>query len=363
VVSMNVFLYYIIPFICVLGILIFFHELGHFLVAKFFKVKVLTFSLGFGPKLIGRRWGETEYVVSALPLGGYVKMLGEETADEAEDLTPEDAARSFGTQTVGKRLAIVAAGPLFNLLLALVIFILFYMFAGTHVLTSEVGQVTPDSPAHEAGIQQGDIIVAVDDTPISSWPEIRKAVADHMDLPMQITVIREGVERTFTLRARISSTKNIFGEDVRTPLIGVVAAGDYRQVSLGPIEAVIDGFGRTWEITKLTLMTIVKLFQRIVPVSTIGGPILIGQLTGQLAQESLIHLIPFIAVISVNLFVLNLLPIPILDGGLILFLLIEGITGRTLSIKKKEYAQKFGLAVLLTLMAVVIYNDVIRILQ
>jgi regulator of sigma E protease len=360
---MNIFLYYILPFVCVLGILIFFHELGHFLVAKFFKVKVLTFSLGFGPKLIGRRRGETEYLISALPLGGYVKMLGEDVDDDTEGLPPAEAARAFANQSVWKRLAIVAAGPLFNLLLALVIFIFFYMFAGAQVLTSEVGQVTPGSPAAEAGIQKGDVIVAVDNTAISRWDEIRKAVADHMTRPMEITILREGHQKTVTLQARISATKNIFGEDVKTPLIGIVSAGDYQQVSLGPIKAAAGGIRRTWEVTKLTVMTIVKLFQRILPVSTIGGPILIGQLTGQLAQESLIHLIPFIAIISVNLFVLNLLPIPVLDGGVILFLMVEAVLGRPLSLKKREYAQKFGLFVLLTLMAVVIYNDMVRILQ
>ncbi len=360
---MNAFLYYVLPFVCVLGILIFFHELGHFLVAKFFKVKVLTFSLGFGPKLISRRRGETEYVISAVPLGGYVKMLGEEADEDAEKLSPADSARSFANQSVGKRLAIVGAGPMFNLLLALLTFIFFYMFAGMEELDATVGQVTPDSPAAEAGIRKGDAIVAVDGTPISNWTEIREAVTEHMDRPMEITILREGRHLTKTLQARISSTKNIFGEDVKTPLIGIVAAGDYHHVPLGPIEAVTAGFARTWEITKLTLMTIVKLFQRILPVSTIGGPILIGQLTGQIAQESLIHLIPFIAVISVNLFVLNLLPIPILDGGVILFLLIEAVRGRPMSMKKREYAQKFGLALLLTLMAVVIYNDMVRILQ
>ncbi|HDR14434.1 MAG TPA: RIP metalloprotease RseP [Desulfobacteraceae bacterium] len=360
---MNVFLYYILPFVCVLGILIFFHELGHFLVAKFFKVKVLTFSLGFGPKLVSRRRGETEYVISALPLGGYVKMLGENTDDDTESLSPAEAARAFSNQSVGKRLAIVGAGPLFNLLLALIIFIFFYMFAGTQVLTSEVGQVTPDSPAAEAGIQKGDVLVAVDDTPIAGWNEIRKAVAEHMDRPMEITILREGRRVTVTLQARISSTKNLFGEEVKTPLIGIVSSGEFRQVSLGPVQAMMEGIGRTWEITRLTVMTIVKLFQRILPMSTIGGPIMIGQLTGQLAQESLIHLIPFIAIISVNLFVLNLLPIPVLDGGVILFLLIEAVSGRPLSLKKREYAQKFGLVLLLTLMAVVIYNDMARILQ
>ncbi len=360
---MTAFLYYVIPFICVLGILIFFHELGHFLVAKYFKVKVQTFSLGFGPKILSRRWGETEYVISALPLGGYVKMLGEESDEDTKDMPSEEVERSFGAQPVGRRLAIVAAGPLANLLLAVFVFVAFYMAAGTQELTAEVGQVTSGSPAHAAGIQKGDIITAVGDTEVTNWDGIRKAVAEHMDRPMKVTVVREDRLKSFTLRAEISTTKNIFGEDLKTPLIGVVSAGKYRHVSLGPVQAVAEGINRTWEVTRLTVMTIIKLFQRILPVSTIGGPIMIGQLTGQIAQESFAYLVPFIAVISINLFILNLLPIPVLDGGVILFLLLEAVTGRPMSMKKREYAQKLGLFLLLSLMLVVIYNDLLRIFR
>jgi regulator of sigma E protease len=180
---------------------------------------------------------------------------------------------------------------------------------------------------------------------------------------VEITVRRDQALRTFSVVPEMSSVKNIFGEEVKTTLIGIVAAGKFVQVELGPGAAVEAGFGKTWEILKLTFLTIVKLFQRVVPIKTLGGPILIGQMTGQLAQESISYLFPFMAMISINLCVLNLLPVPILDGGFIIFLLIELFTGRPLSIRKRELAQKVGLFILVTLMMVVVYNDVTRLLE
>ncbi|MBW1786091.1 MAG: RIP metalloprotease RseP [Deltaproteobacteria bacterium] len=360
---MTFFLYYVLPFICVLGILIFFHELGHFLTAKFFKVKVLKFSLGFGPKLAGRKIGDTEYLISAFPLGGYVKMLGENEEEGADPLPPEDEARAFGNQHVLKRLAIVGAGPLFNLFLAIFIFCIFFMIAGDHVMTPEIGQVRDDSPAQRAGLQKGDIVVGIDGKDVKTWPEIKSVVAVADGRPVEITVKRDLELKTFSVVPEVSSVKNIFGEDVKTTLIGIVAAGKFIQVELSPSAAIAAGFGKTWEILELTFMTIVKLFQRVVPIKTLGGPILIGQLTGQLAQESIFYLFPFMAMISINLCVLNLLPVPILDGGLIVFLLLELFTGKPLSIRKRELAQKVGLFILVTLMMVVIYNDVTRLLE
>ena len=157
---MNFIIYYIIPFVFVLGILIFFHELGHFLVAKYFGVKVLKFSLGFGPKLAGKKIGETEYLVSAVPLGGYVKMLGENDDEDSEPLSPEEEQRSFSKQPVLGRMAIVAAGPFFNLFLALVIFCLFYIFAGIQIILPEIGQIREGSPAHKSGMLKEDVIIA-----------------------------------------------------------------------------------------------------------------------------------------------------------------------------------------------------------
>ena len=157
--------------------------------------------------------------------------------------------------------------------------------------------------------------------------------------------------------------KNIFGEDIKSALIGVVSSGNYQKLELGPWQAVEEGFRKTWEVVKLTCLTVVKLFQRVIPIKTIGGPILIGQMTGQLAQESFTYLIPFMAVISVNLGILNLFPVPILDGGVIIFLLIELIIGKPLSFRKRDWAQKVGLFLLIFLMVVVFYNDISRLFQ
>ncbi len=360
---MHIFLYYIVPFVVVLGILIFFHELGHFLVAKHFGVKVLKFSLGFGPKLIGKKIGETEYLISLFPLGGYVKMLGENGEEGGEPLTPQEEMKSFSNKHPLKRIAIVAAGPLFNLFLALLIFCGFFLIAGTQVMIPEIGQVREGSPADKAGLLKGDVIVAIEGTPLETWAKIKDVVQDSAGKPLQFTVKRRDESLTVTVIPEISVTKNIFGEEIKSALIGIIAAGKSKQVFLGPLESVREGFGKTWEITKLTCLTIVKLFQRVISIKTLGGPILIGQMTGQLAQENWVYLFPFMAVISINLGILNLLPIPILDGGFIIFLLLELIAGKPLSIKNRELAQKAGIFLLVILMAVVVYNDVTRLFE
>jgi regulator of sigma E protease len=360
---MSFFFYYLLPFIVVLGILIFFHELGHFIVAKYFGVKVLKFSLGFGPKLAGKKVGETEYLISGIPLGGYVKMLGEGDGENEQPVSEEEAKRSFSNQHVLKRMAIVGAGPVFNFFLALLIFCLYFLAVGAQVRTAEIGQVRAESPAEMAGLEKGDIIVAVDNGPIESWEDIKLAVQGRAGEAIEITAKRGDQLFTVQVIPEESAVKNIFGEEVKSALIGVVASENFKQISLRPLEAIGEGFKRTWEIIELTCLTIVKLFQRVVPIKTLGGPILIGQLTGQIAQENLSYLFPFMAVISVNLGVLNLLPVPILDGGVIFFLFLELIIGKPLNLKTRETAQKIGLFLLIMLMVVVIYNDVSRLLD
>jgi regulator of sigma E protease len=359
---MNFFLYYFFPFIVVLGILIFFHELGHFLVAKSFNVKVLKFSLGFGFKLFGKKVGETEYLISTVPLGGYVKMLGE-NEEEDDEISPDEAERSFNHQSVLKRIAIVAAGPVFNLLLALLLFCGLFLISGNQVMTTEIGQVRPDSPAERAGFIKGDIILSVDDQEIGTWSDIKEMVRDRAGESLTMTVKRGEELVSLSVVPEPAVEKNLFGEEVRSALIGIVAAGTFKSVQLGPWSAIREGFRKTREVTSLTCLTIVKLFQRVIPIKTLGGPILIGQMTGQLAKESFTYLIPFMAVISINLAVLNLLPVPILDGGVIVFLLIELIIGKPLSMRKRELAQKVGLFLLILLMAVVFYNDIARLLN
>jgi regulator of sigma E protease len=320
---------------------------------------VLKFSLGFGPKLMGKKIGETEYVISAFPLGGYVKLLGE---NDDEEIIPEEAHRSFSTQPVVNKIAISAAGPVFNFLLAFLLLCGIYVLAGYPIMTAEVGQVRPNSPAHKAGILKGDIIEYIEGKKINKWGDIKEFVEKSPDRGLKMVILR-GDKRTSTVVFPEEETvKNIFGEEIRSPLIGIVASGSIKTVQLGLFQAIREGGKKTWEVTALTILTIVKLFQGIIPLKTLGGPIMIGQLTGEIARENLSYLFPFMAVISINLAILNLLPVPVLDGGMILFFLIEIAIRKPISIKKREMAQKIGFFFLILLMAIVFYNDLLRII-
>ena len=356
---MSAILYYIIPFAIVLGILITFHEFGHFIVAKLFNVKVLKFSLGFGPKVIGKRVGETEYIISAFPLGGYVKMLGE---DNDEEVTLEDENRSFSAQPPLKRIAIAAAGPAFNFILAFFLFLGVYSISGYPIMTAEIGQVRLNSPADKAKIIKGDIIEYIEGNKINQWLDIKKFVEKNPGKGLEIGINRNGKKIAVIVHPEEEIVKNIFGEDIKSALIGIVASGKISQLKLNPFQAMGKAGEKTWEITSLTVLTIVKLFQGVVPLKTLGGPIMIGQLTGDIAKENVGYLFPFMALISINLAILNLLPVPVLDGGMILFFLIEILIKKPISIKKRELAQKVGFFLLILLMAIVFYNDLIRVI-
>jgi regulator of sigma E protease len=356
--------YYILPFVVVLGIMIFFHELGHFLVAKYFGVRVLKFALGFGPAVASKTVGETEYSIRYIPLGGFVKMLGEDIEDkDAEALTPEEEARAFDKQHPLKRMAIVVAGPVFNVVLALLMFCGIYVISGKDVITPEIGQVTDDSPAQRAGFIKGDIVASLNGIEIQSWTELKDIVRDKTGMPLSVVVKRDGKYMELTVVPEETTIKNEFGEDVKSSLIGIVASGSQGKIELAPGDAIIEGFRETYRWIELTVLVVVKLFQGVVSIKTLGGPILIGQMTGELAQENLGYLIPFMAIISINLGILNLFPIPILDGGLIVFLILELVIGKPMSIKKRELAQKVGLFLLILLMVVVFYNDVSRLIK
>lgn len=356
---MSTVLYYIIPFIVVLGVLIFFHEFGHFLIAKLCNVKVLKFSLGFGPKVIGKKMGETEYVISAFPLGGFVKMLGEEND---EQIIPEDAHRTFSKQPVLTRIAIAAAGPMFNFLLAFILFSGIFLISGYPIMIAEVGQVRPDSPADKSGILKGDIIEYIDGKKINKWGDIKKFIEKSLNKDLNMEIIRGDKRISTMVSPKEEIVKNIFGEEIKSALIGIVASGNIKELKLGPLRALKESGKKTWEITALTVLTVVKLFQGVIPLKTLGGPIMIGQLTGEIAKQNLSYLLPFMAVISINLAILNLLPVPVLDGGLILLFLIEIAIRKPISIKKREMAQKIGLFLLILLMAIVFYNDLVRII-
>ena len=342
-----------------MGVLIFVHELGHFLVAKWSGVGVLKFSLGFGPRLIGKKVGETEYILSAIPLGGYVKMLGE---SEEEELSPDDAKRSFHKQTALKKIAIVAAGPFFNFLFAIVAFAVVYA-VGVPVSTSRIGSIQEGSAAFEAGIESGDVIVAINDREISRWSELADAVSRSSGDKITITVDRKDTILTMYVTPELVTSKNIFGEEIDTYRIGVGISDETFMERQGPVDALFSGVEQTWGWTKLTCLGVVKIVQGVVSPKELGGPILIAQMAGSQVRKGFLPFIFLIAVLSVNLGLLNLLPVPVLDGGHLCFFLIEAVTGREVNIKWREIAQQVGFFLLILLMIFVFYNDILRILN
>ena len=368
-------------FILALGPLIFVHELGHFLLAKFFGVRVEKFSLGFGPKLYGKKIGDTEYLLSAFPLGGYVKMFGEggyieggevHTADGVDnlpadelpmetlrELTAEEKTCSFAHKPVLARIGIVIAGPVFNLLFAWLIFIILCM-VGVPTVTTKIGEALKDKPAAKAGIQKGDVITAINNLPVSRWDQIAEGVAASNGKPLALSVKRDSQALSFTITPEPRISKNLFGEKVNGYAVGVASAGEVITEYFGPLEAAVKGTEQTWKVIELTFMSLVKMAQRVVPMDSVGGPIMIADMAGKMAESGGASFLAFIALISINLGVLNLLPVPVLDGGHLVFFFMELVFRRPVPQKFREYAQQIGMVLLLGLMVLAFYNDIIR---
>jgi regulator of sigma E protease len=353
----------ILAFIIVLGILIFFHELGHFLMAKASGVGVLKFSLGFGPALIKKRFGETEYQLAAFPLGGYVKMLGEDP-DDKDQLTHIDPEKSFSHKRLGVKAAIVFTGPFFNFLLAVAIYTV-VAWVGVPYLLPVVGGVQKDSPADKAGLLAGDLIQTIEKKQVSAWDDVSKT--------LQSTVAGKGVEievmrdsKVFVLHVTpvVTKGKNIFGEQVTRPMIGVSSGDKTATKRYGPISGIGYGFGQCYKIVELTGIAFGKMIKGTISAKeSLGGPILIAQVSGQTFRAGLLPFVSLIAFISINLAIINLLPIPVLDGGHLLLFLIEGITGKPVEGKPREIAQQIGLFILIMLMLFAFYNDITRIFK
>lgn len=349
----------IVSTVVVLGVLIFIHELGHFLAARKLGVTVLRFSLGFGPRVVGFQRGETDYCLSLVPLGGYVKMLGE---DREEEIEASDRERSFSHQSVKKRLAIVLAGPLANVVLGVVLFTVVFAVYGLPRLNTEIGTVAADSPAARAGLQPKDKVLEINGRGLQSWDDLSQTIQREGLKPLEIVVERAGQRLSFHVTPEVREVKNIFGEPLQRPVIGITASGSFEVEKVHPFMAVFYSLKQTWSLTKLFFLTIVKLIQRVLPMETLGGPILIAQMAGQQAQEGLMNFLHFMGLISINLAVLNLLPIPVLDGGHVFFFVIEAVRRRPLSVRQLEMAQKVGMAVLIALMVFVFYNDIMRLI-
>jgi regulator of sigma E protease len=347
----------ILATLVVLGVLIFVHELGHFLVAKLLKVRVEVFSLGFPPKLVSKQVGETDYRISVVPLGGYVKLLGENPHDE---VPPELIPRSFLHRPLWQRAAIVLAGPIFNFLFAFLALFIVFAISGIPYVPTEVGRVIEGSPAQRAGLQTGDQILAVNQAPVKRWEELSHQIRQHGGQTLSLTVKRDGKDLHFQITPEKRESENLFGQKVQAFQIGVASPERVLTEHVGPVDAMAEGMSYSLRIAALTLQSIYKLVTREIPVDTLGGPIMIAQVAGKQAEMGFSPFIHFMAVLSVNLFLLNLLPIPVLDGGHLAFLFLEAVRGKPLEVKHREMAQAVGMMLILTLMVLVFYHDIVR---
>ncbi len=352
-------------FVVALGLLVFVHELGHFLTAKRLGVKVLRFSIGFGPIVWAVRRGETEYALSAFPLGGYVKMLGQEdVGPEDEEAVAAEPERAFSSQSTGRRAAIVFAGPAMNFVFAFVVYALLFLAVGAEIPSHEprVGGVAMGAPAEKAGLQAGDRIVSVDGRPIESWEALSKTVVDSGGKPLELIVERGGVRFPTTVTPELRASRTVFGEDLPPVYrIGIEASRDWQRV--GPVEAVWMAGQQTWAATAVVGKGFLLMVRGRVPLRELGGPIAIARAAGQQAKAGARYFFSMLAFLSINLGVLNLLPIPALDGGHLAFFAVEGLMRQPLRPRHREIAQQVGLLLLLTLMVFVFYNDIHRLVQ
>ncbi len=340
----------------ILSFLIFFHELGHFLVARLFGVHVERFSIGFGKVLFSKKIGDTEYAFSAIPLGGYVKMKGQDDTDPTKVSYDPD---SYNVKPPWQRILILLAGPFFNFMLA---FFLYYAIAlmGANALTPAVGVVQPDSPAAEVGLKKGDKIVAINDEPVRIWDDLSEKIASS-EGAIDLIVERNGTLVPMTVIPRVLETKNIFGETVKRKMVGIGPLGEVTTVRYGLTDGMAFAWHKTVEASKLILLSVQKLIEGVVPAKEMGGVIAIVQVTAEASQHGLVALFVLTALISVNLGVLNLLPIPALDGGHIIFTLYEMLFKKPINEEIMYRLTLGGWVLLLSLMAFTIYNDIARI--
>jgi len=354
--------------VLVIGVLIAVHEFGHFVFAKLFGVGVERFSIGFGPALFSKKMGETEYVLSLVPLGGYVKMAGEGDNDEK----PVNSGKSFDKKPVWKRIVICLAGPVFNILFALVLIVFANLIYGIPTLTTKIGGVVAGSPAEKSGLVKGDIVIGVEIvTPVSGngftsvwkWEELTDFIKNNEKKELIFFVLPKGMPPAVEIHVvpELKDTKNLFGESEKRYVIGIQPADPV--FIKDPVSAVPLGVNITSNMLKIVGLGFWKLMTGQLAVKdSLGGPILIGQAgSNAYSTAGFIGIMFFTAIFSINLGILNLLPIPMLDGGYIPFLLIEAVRGKPVSIKTREKFFRIGLAILLLIMAFAVFNDISRI--
>ncbi len=347
-----------IAIILVLGGLIFIHELGHFLAFRSLGVGVVTFSIGMGPKIWGIKKGKTTYQIAAFPFGGYVASVGE-YSNEVEELgfTQEEAVNN---RPAWQRIYFAFAGPFANLLTAWAIYTLLAFTSGMNILLPQVGLMIPDSPAVQAGLQAKDLITAVNGTPVNSWNQVPEIVNSSNGQAMTFTIDRNGETQDIVITPKKMPRTNIFGEEETAWLIGIQPLGTVRTEELGFAASLRQGVTQSWDMIVLTLTGLKKMITGSVSADSVGGPLLIGEMIAKQAENGLISVLLLAALISVNLGLLNLLPIPILDGGLIFFCLVEMIIRRPVPEKLQERLMQLGALLLIALMVFATFNDIMR---
>jgi regulator of sigma E protease len=357
---------YIVPFLFILTVLVFVHEFGHYFIARRNGVRVDVFSIGFGPEVFG--WHDragTRWKFSAIPLGGYVKMFGDNDASSGlpaaglSRMTPAEREVSFHYKRLGQRAAIVVAGPAANFVFAIVVLAILFMTFGQPFTPAQVGQVQPGSAAERGGIKPGDVIVKINGASVQSFENVQQDVRLNPGVPMAIVVKRDGRDLTFHVTPTKTELTDRFGNHYEIGLLGIARNGvDY--VKRDPATALLQAGAETWTLSADTLQAMWQIVIGTRGTDELGGPLRIAQMSGDVAQGGIVAVVWFMAVLSINLGLINLFPVPVLDGGHLLFYAAEALRGKPLGQRAQEYGFRIGLALVLTLMVFATWNDLVH---
>jgi len=356
--------WYVVPFILVLSVLVFVHELGHYLVARWNGVGIDVFSIGFGPEVFG--WTDkvgTRWKVSWVPLGGYVKMVGDADAASTPDheglqkLSDELKEKSLHHKSVGARIAVSAAGPLANYLFAVVVLAIMFVTYGQRFTSPIIDGVQEGGAAAVAGLQAGDKITEIAGNHIERFEDIQMIVHDNPEVPMKVIFERDGKVQEITITPKLSEITDNFGTVHKVGLLGVIGnKADF--VKHSPVSAVGYALKETWDITAQTLNGLWQVIVGMKSADGLGGPLRIAQMSGEVAQNGIVSIVWFMALLSINLGLLNLFPIPMLDGGHLVFYTIEAIRGKPVSENAQEWSYRVGFGLLVALMLFATSNDI-----
>lgn len=359
---------YMVPFILVLSLLVFVHEMGHYMVGRWCGIRSTAFSIGFGPELIGFTDSRgTRWKISAVPLGGYVKFFGDEDvaskpdSDSLAGLTLEERSQTLGGAKLWKRAATVAAGPIANFLLAILIFAALFAIYGRMISDPIVSEVRENSAAQVAGVLPGDRLVAIDGENVRTFEDVRRYVAVRPATPITVTVERNGQQMDLGMVPTRTETTDQFGNKMELGIIGIVTdqtRGNFRHISFSPGEALVEGVRETGDVVTGTFAYIGNLVTGRMNADQLGGPVRVAQASGQMASLGFAAVIQLAALLSVSIGLLNLMPVPVLDGGHLVFYAIEAVRGKPLGSGAQEVAFRIGLAMIFSLMVFATWNDI-----